>query len=775
MRANQTTSKYAEVSNGRHRFIAHSVKVTAPLSFLLGNNARPSRFTFATCNVNRVLRVLLEHFVNMPPVTVSHLKTCKFDNLSFEKKKEIIDEGRPLPDIDLHQKTKECVRRFSTTKYSTYDWLCGCEETLSLYCYPCLLFDSRKASVWTSTGFRNLQNLHRSTQQHSSSEAHVASMVAWKTFGKQRIDVSLCEQRRENISRHNQTVAKNRYVLRTLMRNTVFLAKQGLAFRGNDEHSDSLNRGNYVELAKHVAQFDATFSAHLDNATVFSGLSGKIQNDLIDSIADVVVDSIKSELKSVDFFSIEADEASDTSRRSQLSLIFRYTLPSGEIVEAFGGFFDVSRSRNAETISSVLLDALSSFQCKTENLIAQCYDGAAVMASEINGVTAKIKSVAPESVHVHCFSHQLNLVLQKSLGNVNECRIFFLTLSGLSSFFSSSKRCSYFSDYAKAKFPRAAPTRWSTKSCLVHYVDEYYSLLIAFFEDILEDSEGIWDSETICSARGFRTFLVSPITCFLIVVTRSVFSITDPLSNILQRSGIDISFSISSIAECVESLQKLRLSYEEQYGNFLKKIDDLSLRTDTDTNNRMKTEICPTFFTHIIDNVLTQITERFKEIHKMKFLKLLDHTAFPQYAQDFPVDLLDLCIQTFPSKFDKCRLQIDLNGLYTNRTLHRPPNELLSFLFDCHLQTSFVELIKLLKLTITIPCTSVSVERSFSSMNRIKTFFRNRMTEERLTALAYLSIEKERLVKLLQNEDAFFEKMLNGFLKKDRRIEFMYV
>ena len=95
-----------------------------------------------------------------------------------------------------------------------------------------------------------------------------------------------------------------------------------------------------------------------------------------------------------------------------------------------------------------------------------------------------------------------------------------------------------------------------------------------------------------------------------------MFSIAAPLSNILQGSGIGISLSISSIAEYVESLQKLRFSYEEQYHFLKKEIDDLSLPTNTDKNNRMKTEICPTVFAHITDNVLTQITERFIEIHK---------------------------------------------------------------------------------------------------------------------------------------------------------------
>ena len=303
----------------------------------------------------------------------------------------------------------------------------------------------------------------------------------------------------------------------------------------------------------------------------------------------------------------------------------------------------------------------------------------------------------------------------------------------------------------------------------MHYVDEYYSLLIAFFDDILEDSEGVWDSDTICSARGFRAFLLSPITCFLVVITRSVFSITDPLSNILQRAGIDITFSISSISECVESLQTLRSSYEQQYQKFLKKINETCLCNDT-----RKTEIGPTFFMAIIDNVLTQITARFKEIHKMKFLKLLDHSSFSLYSQAFSNELLDLCLQTFPSRFDKSRLQVDLHGVYMNRALHRPPKELLAFLLECNLQTSFVEFVKLLRLAITIPCTSVSVERSFSTMKRIKTFFRSRMTEKRLTALAYLNIEKERLITLSENEDEFFDKMVQRFLKKERRIEFVY-
>ena len=147
----------------------------------------------------------------------------------------------------------------------------------------------------------------------------------------------------------------------------------------------------------------------------------------------------------------------------------------------------------------------------------------------------------------------------------------------------------------------------------------------------------------------------------------------------------------------------------------------------------------------------------------MKFLKLLDHTSFSQYAQAFPNELLDLCLQTFPSKFDKCRQQIALKGIYRNRTLYRPPNELLSFLLECNLQTSFVEFVKLLRLAITSTVLVLLLyfsqhRKDFFNNEESKNFFRSRMTEERLTALAYLSIEKEIIVILLQNKDDFLKK-----------------
>ena len=57
------------------------------------------------------------------------------------------------------------------------------------------------------------------------------------------------------------------------------------------------------------------------------------------------------------------------------------------------------------------------------------------------------------------------------------------------------------------------------------------------------------------------------------------------------------------------------------------------------------------------------------------------------------------------------------------------------------MQVAFRELLKLLQIALTIPVTTASCERSFSTLKRIK--LRSRMGQDRLSSLAELAIERE--------------------------------
>ena len=78
---------------------------------------------------------------------------------------------------------------------------------------------------------------------------------------------------------------------------------------------------------------------------------------------------------------------------------------------------------------------------------------------------------------------------------------------------------------------------------------------------------------------------------------------------------------------------------------------------------------------------------------------------------------------------------------------------------------------KLLKIMVTIPMSTSEAERCFSTLKRIKTFLRNTMTQDRLSALAMLSIEKQ-LVRKMQD---FNQRVIDKFAaQKNRRMDFIY-
>ena len=57
---------------------------------------------------------------------------------------------------------------------------------------------------------------------------------------------------------------------------------------------------------------------------------------------------------------------------------------------------------------------------------------------------------------------------------------------------------------------------------------------------------------------------------------------------------------------------------------------------------------------------------------------------------------------------------------------------------------AFHELYRLCKIAVTVPVTSASSERSFSALSRIKSYLRNAMTDERLSNLGIINIERRR-------------------------------
>ncbi|KAJ4449560.1 hypothetical protein ANN_00962 [Periplaneta americana] len=166
--------------------------------------------------------------------------------------------------------------------------------------------------------------------------------------------------------------------------------KQELAFRGRNESVESDNRGNYIEYLSSLSEFDHLLANHLESSTVFRGTSPAIQNDLIFAINGVMIKNIKSEIEEAPFVAIVVDETSDCSNQSQLSTVLRYVDSTANVQERFIGFTNVSSGKTAAALFQHVEGVIAEYNVGNK-LIAQTYDGASVMAGNINGLKTKVQ------------------------------------------------------------------------------------------------------------------------------------------------------------------------------------------------------------------------------------------------------------------------------------------------------------------------------------------------------------------------------------------------
>lgn len=106
----------------------------------------------------------------------------------------------------------------------------------------------------------------------------------------------------ERIRAEREQMERNGKILHRLIDITLFLARQGLAFRGHRAYAGlgapSLNEGNFLELLKLLAQYDALLEEHMRNPTGrVTYLSHQSQNELISALASETLSSIITEVK----------------------------------------------------------------------------------------------------------------------------------------------------------------------------------------------------------------------------------------------------------------------------------------------------------------------------------------------------------------------------------------------------------------------------------------------------------------------------------------------
>lgn len=174
----------------------------------------------------------------------------------------------------------------------------------------------------------------------------------------------------------------------------------------------------------------------------------------------------------------------------------------------------------------------------------------------------------------------------------------------------------------------------------------------------------------------------------------------------------------------------------------------------------------------ICDVVASKVKDRFSYTGHLEASILVDGTNFESFSKVFPQGKLDNVCLFYPMLVRE-KLKSELQIVY-KRNDFREKNgafNLKTFLIENNLSDIFSETLKLLNIIITTPMTTAESERCFSTLKRIKSFMRSTMTNDRLNALAMMSISRDIVDRIADFDERVLEKFVT---MKERRMDFIY-
>ncbi|XP_059233201.1 zinc finger MYM-type protein 1 isoform X4 [Mustela nigripes] len=710
---------------------------------------------------------------------------------SYNMKSMKISEGLCHPKFTSRvQKIKDKSQNIKKSWCSNFQHLKNNIKKDVTFCYSCQLFCQKifncGGESFTAQGISNWKKTLEKFRKHEKSEMHLKSLQYWREY--QFFDDAV----NDNLSIHSKQIEGNKKYLKLIIENILFLGKQCLPLRGNDQSISSVNKGNFLELLEIRAKDKGEEVFRLTNLQVDFYNSTQIQNDIIEIIKTEMLQDIVNEINASSAFSIICDETTDSATKKQLSICVRYPQKMSKAVlikERFLGFIDIEEMTGTD-LHGTIKTYLQQIGVDLNKICGQAYDSTTNLRGQFNKIAAEFKKEEPRALYVHCYAHFLDLTVITFCKEVKELRSALNTLNSLFNTIHMSGEMS-------AKFQNIFKLS-QNKTCKKHTSKSCWTVHDHILLSVIEGLPEIIETLEVISSHSSNTSLADELSDLLILVSKfefifclkflyRVLSVTGILSKELQSETIDI-FSLSSkieaILECLSSerndayfktiwdgaeeiCQKITSKgFEVERPSFQKrrriqKTVDLgnsdSMFFPTSTEEQYKINIYYQGLDTILNNLKLCFSEfdycKMKQISELlfKWNEPLNETTAKHVQEFYKLDADIIPELRFYRQYAKLNFLIDYDHInFIN----------LGCLFIQHgLHNNIPCISKLLYTALSWPVTS-NAENSFSTLPRLKTYLCHTMGQEKLSGLALIAIEQELVNKLLEPE------RLNGIVEK---------
>uniref|UniRef100_A0A671DTW7 Zinc finger MYM-type containing 1 n=1 Tax=Rhinolophus ferrumequinum TaxID=59479 RepID=A0A671DTW7_RHIFE len=658
------------------------------------------------------------------------------------------------------------------------------------FCYSCQLFYQKNSRYgresFAAQGIANWKKTLEKFRKHEKSKMHLKSLQFWREY-------QFCDEAvNGNLSVHSKQTEENTKYLKLIIENILFLGKQCLPLRENDQSISSVNKGNFLELLEIRAKDKGEEIFRLMNSQVDFYNSTQIQNDIIEIIKTEMLQDIVNEINVSSAFSIICDEATYSVTKAQLSICVRYPQKTSKAIlikERFLGFIDVEEMTGT-SLHRTIITYLQQIGVDLNKIRGQAYDSTTNLRVKFNKIAAEFKKEEPRALYIHCYAF-LDLAVIRFCKEVKELRSTLKILSSLFNTFHMSGEIS-------ANFQKICKLS-QNKTCKKHTSQSCWTVHDHTLLSVIEGLPEIIETLEVVSSHSSNTSLADELSDLLTLVSKfefifclkflyRVLSVIGILSKELQSETIDI-FSLSSkieaILECLSSerndvyfktiwdgaeeiCQKITCKgFEVERPSFQKrrKIQKVTDRGNsgstclsTSTEEQYKINIYYQGLDTILQNLKVCFSEfdycKVKQISELllKWNEPLSEATAKHVQEFYKLDADIIPELRFYRQYAKLNFVIDYDHInFIN----------LGYLFIQHgLHNNIPCISKLLDIALSWPVTSASVENSFSILPRLKTYLCHTMGQEKFSGLALMAVEQELVNKLMEPE------RLNGIVEK---------
>jgi hypothetical protein len=695
---------------------------------------------------------------------------------------ELISGGPRHPHLQQFP-GKQCgnqIRRFNASWYESFSWLDydSCSDVV--FCYECRIcvdlgivnLDRCTEDTFCRQGFCQWKKAIQRFRGHQSSQFHLHCVTALASH-KRGYSISTAI-----LKGHDEQQAVNRQCLLKIISCIKFLARQGLALRGNEEME-----GNFYQLLLLRSNDVPDLFNWLQRSKAF--IHKDIQNEFIQLFCRELQHDIVMKVKSNSGkYGLLVDETADLSNVEQVSFSVRTVDQNYEVDEYLLGLASTAKM-DAETLFLLIKDILTRVMLPLEDCRGQGYDGAATMSGSITGVQARVKQCNSSAHYSHCLMHSSALGTRDIVRSSTLLRTTIDLVGEIINFMRGSpKRLSQLqsvilndcdAEDEKDAVPKVhrntlrplCPTRMTMQAnSMASLLDNYKNVLE------LLDNLAAGNSDSASKAGGLSVRMEKFDFFFSLNLLHFVFDIIERLASAVQNPAVTMDAAVGAAELAVDKFKSVRTEegYEYFWLSVLRK--QVSAGVDVPKIPRLRKpphrldqgahpvaysdpkDYYRRIFFEAIDLAAVSLSERFHTegvaiLQKIENLLVASSTLRKEIGtlpEELQNSMQELC-KNYPKDIDEPLLAKELTMLPNIVSKVNKLSDIKKKMLDpaIPLRQLLPNVHELLRLSCLIPVSTATSERSFSALRRTKTYLRSTMDQNRSCALVLLTTHRTLL------------------------------